>query len=67
MTSDKLTELEKEVFWLDKFQGKVETGFFIRNNLFEIFNKFEKEFGRKIVGIVKPDDWNLELILEVTE
>lgn len=55
---------EKKIFWLENFNGNAIGGCFVRSNLFEIFNKFEKEFNKKIVGFIKPDSWNLELILE---
>lgn len=56
----------KDIFWLDRFNGTAKGGYYYRSNLFEMFKKFEKDCGKKIVGIVKPniDDWNVELILE---
>ena len=56
MTSD------EEIFWLDSWTGNANSGFFVRNSLFEFFQKCEKE-GIKVVGIKKPTDWNLEVIV----
>lgn len=54
---------EKEIFWLDKFKGKAEDGYFYRSDLFKFFKKCEEE-GFRVVGMVKPKDWNMEFILE---
>ena len=54
----------KEIFWLDKWEGECSDGFFIRDDFFKTIEKFEKEFGKKVVGIVKPTGWNLELVCE---
>jgi hypothetical protein len=56
----------KEIFWLDKFDGMAKSGFFVRNPLFEFIEKCERQ-GLKVVGIKKPTDWNLEVILEVND
>lgn len=53
---------DKEIFWLDEWDGECKDGFFIRSDFFKIIEKFEKEFGKIVVGIVKPTGWNLELI-----
>lgn len=58
--------MTEEIFWLDKFDGEAKGGFFVRNGLFEFFKKCEEQ-GLKVVGIKKPTDWNLELILEVND
>lgn len=56
-------ESNNEIFWLDKWEGKAHGGIFMRNPLFEIIERAEKQ-GKKIVGIKKPTGWNLELIYE---
>jgi hypothetical protein len=53
--------MTEEIFWLDKFEGEAHGGLFVRNPLFEFLERCEKQ-GIKVVGIKKPDDWNLELI-----
>ena len=58
--------MEEEIFWLEDFKGKCHGGCFVRNPLFEFFEKCEKQ-GLKVVGIKKPTDWNMELILEETK
>lgn len=57
---------KEEIFWLDGFDGNAKSGYFVRNPLFEFFQKCEKQ-RLKIVGIKKPTDWNLELIIETKE
>ena len=54
---------KEEIFWLDDFVGTGESGYFIRSDLFKFFEKCESR-GLKIVGIKKPKDWNLEVIIE---
>ena len=54
----------KDIFWLENWEGECHEGFFIRNDFFKVIQKFEKECNKKVVGIVKPTDWNLELICE---
>jgi len=61
-TEDKI--IEEEIFWLDKFNGEAKGGFFVRNTLVDFFKKCEEQ-GLKVVGIKRPKDMNLELILEV--
>lgn len=56
---------EKTVFWLDGWEGKAAGGYFIRNGLFQFFDKL-KEAGKKPVGIVIDDSWNMEVIVEET-
>lgn len=58
--------MTEEILWLDDFKGKAEGGFFVRSDLFKTIENFEKA-GKKVVGIKKPTDWNLELICEVEE
>ena len=53
--------MSDEVFWLDDFKGEVESGYYVRCDLFKFFEMCEKN-GKKIVGIVKPTDWNLQVI-----
>lgn len=55
-------EENKEIFWLDNFKGDAKGGYYCRNNLFQFFEKCKKA-GLKVVGIVKPKDWNVEFIL----
>jgi len=57
----------KNTFWLDGYEGKCNSGFYIRNNLFEKIADFEK-MGYKVVGIkVEPGSWNLEFICKKPE
>jgi hypothetical protein len=56
----------EEIFWLEKWEGKAKGGLFIRNDLFKFIKEMEKK-GIKVVGIKKPDDYNLELIFEDKE
>jgi len=56
-----MTNTKEEIFWLDKFEGEAKGGYFVRNPLIEMFEKFEKN-GLKIVGIKRPFDYNMELI-----
>ena len=58
-----MTDTEEEIFWLDKFKGEGKGGYFVRNPLFEFIQKCEEQ-GLKVVGIKKPTDWNMELIIE---
>jgi len=58
--------MSEDIFWLDKWNGNAIGGFFVRNDLFKFFEKCEKA-GLKIVGIKKPNDWNLEIICEKNE
>ena len=53
----------EEIFWLDGFNGKAKSGYFVRNPLIEFFEKCEKN-GMKVVGIKKPNSWNLEVLIE---
>jgi len=55
--------MKEEIFWLDKFKGEAESGVFVRNDLFKFFERCKKN-KIKIVGIKKPDSWNLELLIE---
>ena len=57
---------KEEIFWLDDFNGQARGGFFVRNSLIDFFKKCEEQ-GLKVVGIKKPTDYNLELILERNE
>lgn len=66
MTKTKIEELKEEIFWLDEFNGNAKSGFFVRNTLIDFFKMCEKQ-GLKVVGIKKPKDNNLELILEVND
>ena len=63
MTTEK-DKIIEEIFWLDKFEGKAKSGYFIRNDLFKYFEMCEKR-GLKIVGIKKPkpNDWNMEVLI----
>ena len=54
---------EEEIYWLDGFEGEVEGGYFIRNDLFKFLNTL-KESGRKPVAIKTDGSWNLEIIVE---
>ena len=58
--------MEEEIFWLDGFKGNAKSGYYVRNPLFEFIEKCEKQ-GFKIVGIKKPTDWNMEIIIEQKE
>lgn len=58
--------MAEEIFWLDGFEGECKGGFFVRNPLFEFLEKCEKQ-GLRVVGIKKPTDYNLELIMEAYE
>ena len=57
---------EENIFWLDKWEGKAQGGYFIRNDLFQFFAKLE-ESGKKPIGIKVDDGWNLEIIIEAKE
>lgn len=52
-----------KIYWLDKYEGKCKSGFYIRCNLFEKIKHFEKT-GYKVVGIKCTDGWNLEFVCE---
>jgi len=54
---------KKEIFWLDKWEGKSMSGYYYRCDLFKFFENC-KNNGLKVVGIVKPKDWNIEFIVE---
>ena len=57
----------KKTYWLDKFEGKVETGYFIRCDLAKQIEKFRK-LGKEVVAItLDGDSWNIELICKVSE
>ena len=56
----------EDIFWLDGFEGEVQGGYFIRNDLFKFFRKL-KEAGKKPVGIKVDDIFNMEIIVEKTE
>jgi len=56
----------KEIFWLDGFDETAQGGFFVRSTIVDFFEKCESK-GLKIVGIVKPENNNLEFILEINE
>lgn len=66
MEATKKKIANEEIFWLDEFNGKARGGFFIRNDLCEFFKRCEKQ-GLRIVGIRKPTDMNLEVIMEVNK
>ena len=59
-------EKDKEIFWLDKYEGKCKGGYFCRNELFKFFEMCKKN-NLKVVGIVKPKDWDVEFILGNTK
>jgi len=56
-------ELQEDIFWLDGWEGKASSGVYVRNPLFEFIKDCEKR-GLKVVGIRKPKDWNMEVIVE---
>lgn len=56
----------KQIFWLDKWEGKARSGYYVRNPLCEFFKRC-KQNGLKIVGLVIDDSYNLEAICEKTE
>jgi len=53
--------MEGKIFWLDKYEGECQGGYFYRNDLFKAFEQFEKN-GFEIVGIKIGDGWNIEFI-----
>lgn len=54
-------------FWLDGWEGKCHSGFYVRSDLFKKLEEFEK-MGYKVVGIkIEPNSWNMEFICEVQE
>ena len=55
----------KYELWCDSFTGNAVGGYFVRNDLFKLFERLEK-LGKKPVGIVVTDSWNLEIIVEDT-
>ena len=57
---------EKQIFWLDGWEGRAKGGYYIRNNLKEFFSKL-KEKGMKPVGIAYDGSYNLEIIVEGKE
>ncbi len=57
---------KEEIFWRDEFDGKCKDGYFIRCDLFKFVEICEKK-GLNIVGIKKPTDWNLEVLIEVKD
>ena len=57
----------KDTFWLDGYEGKCSSGFYVRSDLFKKIAEF-KELGCKVVGIkIEPDSWNLEFFCKKSE
>ena len=59
----KATEEKPMIFWNDDFQGEVQGGYFVRNNLKEFIQKLE-ESGKKIAAIKFDGSYNLEILVE---
>ena len=56
----------KDLFWLEKFEGKARGGYYVRSDLSNAIKKLEKN-GAKVVGIEVDGTWNLQLVTEVIE
>lgn len=50
------------IFWLDKFEGEAEGGYFVRNDLKDMIEKLKKN-GKIPVGIKYDGSYNLEIIV----
>lgn len=56
-----------DIFWLEGFEGKCQSGYYFRSDLFKQFAKLE-EMGHRVIGIkVEPNSWNIEFILSAEE
>jgi len=72
MTTTKDTEGNEvkpmeNMFWLDGYEGKCNSGYYVRSNLFEKIAELEKT-GHKVVGIkIEPGSWNLEFFCKKEE
>jgi len=56
----------KNVFWIDDFNGKARGGYYIRNDLFKFLKKLRYS-GEEPVGLKVDDNWNLEVIVKVPD
>ena len=61
-------------YWLDGFEGPVQTGAFYRSKIHLDINDFETKFNTKVVAIKLSTDyetnkpsWTVEFITELTE
>jgi len=54
------------IFWVDGFDGAVEGGYYIRNDLFKFFTKL-RDSGKTPVGIRIDDSYNMEIIIAKEE
>lgn len=62
----KSEEEAKQIFWLDKWEGSAQGGYYVRNPLKEFFKVLEDK-GMKPVGISFDGSYNLEIIIETKE
>ena len=56
----------KNIFWIDGFNGKARGGYYIRNDLFKFLKKL-RDSGEEPVGLKVDDNWNLEVIVKVPD
>lgn len=57
----------KHTYWLDGWEGKCHSGYYVRSDLFKKIADFKK-MGHKVVAIaIEPDTWNMEFICEVKD
>jgi hypothetical protein len=54
---------DTKTFWLEDFEGTAKGGYFVRNPLFQFFEKL-KAAGEKPVAIKVDESWNLEVLVE---
>ncbi len=57
------TPKEKQIFWLDGWDGKARGGLYFRSDLSKLIEKAEGA-GAKAVGIVVDGTWNIELLMD---
>lgn len=58
--------LQKDIFWLNEWEGRAKGGYFVRNDLSKFFEKL-RGAGLKPVGISVDESLNLEVIVESPE
>jgi len=62
-TEEKSLDKQEQIFWLDKWEGIAQGGFFVRNDLKDFVDKLTAK-GLKIVGIKFDGTYNLDVIVD---